>query len=266
MSITCGFFDSTTNDPRYYNADQMSAIFDGILNDGVFRNVGSEFRVMPNTGLRVSVSSGRAWLKNTWTLNDGEITVGFSSADLSLPRIDAIVLETNHSRDIRNNTIKVVQGIPATSPRKPSMINTELVAQLPLAYVTIVARANSIVENNIEQAVGKLDCPYVTGLLSTVDSNELFSLWNRNYNTWFSNLRSRLDENLVTKLQNQIDQNTESVRILSEVLALYGLNTATLSDLFKILSISANLEEYSVIKDSSNNLIFDSNGSKIMGS
>ena len=36
MAFTCGFFNSENGD-RKYNAEQMSAIFDGIIADGVCR-------------------------------------------------------------------------------------------------------------------------------------------------------------------------------------------------------------------------------------
>ena len=44
MSVTSGFFDSINGD-RKYNAEQMSSIFDGIVTDGVFQNIGEAFRV-----------------------------------------------------------------------------------------------------------------------------------------------------------------------------------------------------------------------------
>ena len=42
MSITSGFYNSYNGDRRY-NAEQMSAIFDGIINDGVFSNIADAF-------------------------------------------------------------------------------------------------------------------------------------------------------------------------------------------------------------------------------
>ena len=44
MSVTSGFFNSLHGDRRY-NAEQMSAIFDGIINDGVFANIGTAFSI-----------------------------------------------------------------------------------------------------------------------------------------------------------------------------------------------------------------------------
>ena len=44
MSVTSGFFNSLNGDRRY-NAEQMSSIFDGIINDGIFANIGTAFGV-----------------------------------------------------------------------------------------------------------------------------------------------------------------------------------------------------------------------------
>ena len=71
MAVTYGFYDSLNHD-RLYNAQQMSAIFDGVINDGVFMSVGNQFHTVAGTGMQAIVTSGRAWLDSTWTLNDAQ--------------------------------------------------------------------------------------------------------------------------------------------------------------------------------------------------
>ena len=44
MALTSGFYNSINGD-RTYNAEQMSSIFDGIINDGVFASIGKVFQV-----------------------------------------------------------------------------------------------------------------------------------------------------------------------------------------------------------------------------
>ena len=67
MAVTYGFYDSLNHD-RLYNAQQMSAIFDGIINDGVFMSVGNQFHTVAGTGMQVIVKSGRAWFDSTLSL------------------------------------------------------------------------------------------------------------------------------------------------------------------------------------------------------
>lgn len=237
MSITCGFFNSVDGDPRRYNSEQMSAIFDGILNDGVFMSVGEIFKVVSGKGMQVLVHPGRAWLKSTWTLNNAIEPINLSASDVTHSRIDAIVLEVNHSQNIRNNTIKVVQGTPASSPKKPTLTNTNLIAQRPLAYVTIPAKSTEVNASNIEITVGKSDFPFVTGILSSVNIDALFNQWEANFEKWFTNLQTVLNEDVINNLQDQINKNKTALTISSDVLALYGRTSATLSDMFRILSV-----------------------------
>ena len=44
MAVTSGFFNSLYGD-RKYNAEQFSAMFDNLITDGVFSNVGNAFQV-----------------------------------------------------------------------------------------------------------------------------------------------------------------------------------------------------------------------------
>ena len=64
MAFTCGFFNSENGD-RKYNAEQMSAIFDGIIADGVFTTIGDHMAVSAGTGMQVLVGTGKAWFDHT---------------------------------------------------------------------------------------------------------------------------------------------------------------------------------------------------------
>lgn len=206
MALTFGFYDSLNHD-RLYNAQQMSAIFDGIINDGVFASVGSHFSVVPGTGMHVLVKSGRAWFNSTWTLNDSDIDLTIDAADSLLGRIDTVVLEVNSEQATRANSIKVVKGTAASTPAKPTLINTATVHQHPLAHITVAKNTTAITASMIEIVVGKTDCPFVTAILQTTDITNLFEKWENDFQTWFSTVRSTLDGDVALNLQNQIDAN-----------------------------------------------------------
>lgn len=206
MALTFGFYDSLNHD-RLYNAQQMSAIFDGIINDGVFASVGSHFSVVPGTGMHVLVKSGRAWFNSTWTLNDSDIDLTIDAADSLLGRIDTVVLEVNSEQATRANSIKVVKGTAASTPAKPTLTNTTTVHQHPLAHITVAKNTTAITASMIEIVVGKTDCPFVTAILQTTDITNLFEKWENDFQTWFSTVRSTLDGDVALNLQNQIDAN-----------------------------------------------------------
>lgn len=210
MAFTCGFFNSENGD-RKYNAEQMSAIFDGIIADGVFTTIGDHMVVSAGTGMQVLVGTGKAWFDHTWNVNDAAYPLAIAASDVTLSRIDAIVLETNHSDSVRLNKLRVVQGTVASSPVKPTLTNSEKVHQHPLAWVTVAPGVTQIAASAIENAVGTSACPFVTGIIATTAIDDLFNQWNGEFDEWFNNLKAQLSDNVVANLQKQIDANKMAI-------------------------------------------------------
>ena len=211
MAFTCGFFNSENGD-RKYNAEQMSAIFDGIIADGVFTTIGDHMAVSAGTGMQVLVGTGKAWFDHTWNVNDAAYPLAIAASDVTLSRIDAIVLETNHSDSVRLNKLRVVQGTVASNPVKPTLTNSEKVHQHPLAWVTVAPGVTKIAASAIENAVGTSACPFVTGIIATTAIDDLFNQWNGEFDEWFDNLKAQLSDNVVANLQRQIDANKQQIQ------------------------------------------------------
>lgn len=203
--FTFGFYDSKDGD-RKYNAEQMSSIFDGIIEDGVYSNVGEALMVVPGSGLQVVVKTGRAWFKHTWNLNDSWMPLAIDPPDVIRNRIDAVVIEVDKNVDARSNSIKVVKGTPATAAAKPTLKHEDGIDQFALAYVTIEPGVDSIAESKIEIAVGKNETPFIQCPLKTVSIEDLFNQWEGEFDEWFENVQATLTDNVVTNLQHQIDQ------------------------------------------------------------
>lgn len=204
MAVTYGFYNSLNKD-RVYNAEQMSAIFDGVITDGVFASIGGKLIPTAGSGMQVIVKPGKCWFNSTWTVNDAELPLAISSADVSLPRIDAIVVEVNSAVNTRMNSIKVITGIPSANPIKPTLISNATQHQYALGYVTIPANSTSISGGNIENNVGKSTCPFVTSILQQTNIDDLFNQWEVQFQTWFQNVQSQLSGNVAANLQAQID-------------------------------------------------------------
>lgn len=205
--LTYGFYNSKDHD-RVYDAIQVGSIFDGIIEDGVYSNIGEFFAVVPNSdgGMKVTVKTGRAWFNHTWTLNDAWLPLTIEDSDVLMPRIDAVVLEVDTRVEKRENSIKVVTGTPSVNGLKPNLLNEGGVYQHPLAYVTVPSGATGIVAENIEIVVGKEGCPFVRAPLETVSIDDIWQQWDDQFNTWFDNLKAAMTDNVVTNLQYQIDQ------------------------------------------------------------
>lgn len=176
MSVSSGFFNSLNGD-RKYNAAQMSAIFDGLIIDGVFASIGTAFAVKAAGGLTVNVGIGKAWFDHTWTVNDSILPMTAPEAEVLLDRIDAVVLEVNGMESVRNNTIKFVKGNPSSAPSRPTLTNEGNVHQYPICYIYRKYGTAVVNQADITPMVGTESTPFVTGILQTISLDELLGKW-----------------------------------------------------------------------------------------
>lgn len=200
MAFTYGFYNYDKNDSgdsKLYDAQQMSQIFDGIIEDGVYAHVGDRFNVTA-TGTGVKVGSGRAWFNHTWNYNDSDLTLTAPAAPTTGSRIDAVVIDINANRNARTNTIKWVLGNPASSPVKPTLEHTTLHNQYALAYVTRTAGTSTISDSDISNAVGTDETPYVTGVLESISASQILSDFTAQFNSFITSSTDRVT-NLLTE-------------------------------------------------------------------
>lgn len=196
MSFASGFFNSVDHD-RLYDATDISRLFDGLIRDGIFASIGDCLVVKQSNQMNVTVGTGRAWFNHTWSYNDALYPVTIPPSEILMDRIDAVVLEINSVESVRANSIKLIKGIPSSTPTKPALTNTKEVHQYPLAYVTVGKEVTSIRQADIENCVGTSACPFVTGILEVISIEQLIPQWkdilNRfveentaNFNTWMN--------------------------------------------------------------------------------
>ena len=205
MAITYGFYNSKDGDRKYY-ARQVSKIVDSLVKDGIFMHIGEHLNVKQGTGMQVLVESGFAWFNHTWTENDADYPLTIEESDLLQPRIDAIVLEVDESLAVRANAIKVIKGAPASKPQKPVLTNTAEVHQYPLAYVSVSVGVTEITNANIENRIGLEDCPFVTGILETINIDTLIQEWEAQFDEWFKTLEDTLSGDVAGNLLVMIQE------------------------------------------------------------
>ena len=210
MAFSYGFYNSLNGD-RKYDSEDLSRMFDGIIYDGVIGAVGDTFAVKAGTGNTVNVSSGRAWFNHTWTYNDAPMPISCGSAAVLLDRYDAIVLEVNAASDVRKNSIKVVAGTEASNPVKPTMENTEFVHQYPLAYILRKAGSSSISQSQIENAVGTEACPICTGVLKSLNVEQMMAQWEAQFDEWFQSAKDTLSGDVAGNLLNKIENAEDKI-------------------------------------------------------
>ena len=245
MTVSSGFFNSVNHD-RLYDAEQLSSIFDGVIVDGVYENVGEAFNVTayPDAYNTVLVGTGRAWFDHTWTLNDSRFSITLDPPNEMLGRIDAIVIDVNKERDTRKNSIIYLKGDEATPDFPPALINTENHHQYPIAYITRHAEQNGpIKQSDIEITVGTGACPIATGVLEAQNLENLMQQLDAEFNEWWEGIKAVLDENVATNLQNQIDEINAK---LDSDTALVGLLEKPIAEAFMSGDYGLNVSSYSV--------------------
>lgn len=183
MSLTGGFFNSKDHDRRY-NAESISRLFDGIIEDGVYETYGDKFIVRQASGMDVTIGSGRAWFDHCWIHNDTKYRISIDSSEVVLDRLDTIVIDVDHSTSVRAVSFKVVRGIPASSPVAAELVNEEDHKQHPICRILVKAGATEITDANITNLVGTSECPFVIGVLKVLKADELLAQWASDYSQW----------------------------------------------------------------------------------
>lgn len=217
MAVTSGFFDSVDGD-RKYNALQLSSIFDGLIEDGVYNSVGDKFAVTASEGNTVIVGTGRAYFNHGWILNDADLPVELDPSGVTYDRYDAIILEINQGSNVRAGNIKVTKGSESRFTLKPFLIQGTVKGlwQYPIAYIKRKAGSSSISQSDIEYVVGTSECPFVVAAVQSVDIDALFAQWEDQFEQWFENLETQLSGDVAGNLQNQINQKVDEDNIIDD--------------------------------------------------
>lgn len=146
MTVTSGFFDSLDGD-RKYTAEQIGNYFEGIIGNGIFKEIGNEFAVQAGSGMNIKIGTGKAFINCHWIKNDAVLTLPIAAADKQYDRKDAIKLRLDTSETARSISIIVDTGTPNSSWKAP--VRSGSVYELVIAYVNVSAGATSITQSDI---------------------------------------------------------------------------------------------------------------------
>lgn len=265
MTVTSGFFNSVNGD-RKYDAEQFGSIFDGVIKDGVYKDVGDAFVVTAASGTSVKVGTGRAWFNRTWTFVEKPFTLDLPTGDTVLDRYDTVVLEVDKSTTVRKNTIKIISGGASSSPTQPTLTKSGTLFQYPLAHIYRNARRD-VTTGDIRRVVGTSSCPYVTSVLESISVDTLYSMWEAQFNSWFDGLK---DQETMAFSEWRSAQSTlfndwfSSLKttLADDVAANLSQQIVDLQE--QIQSLATENALYDPLLDSDGNNVLDSAGSAIM--
>lgn len=268
MAITSGFYNSFNGDRRY-NSEQMSDIFSGVINDGVFANIGNTFQVKADTGNGITVDTGKAWFDSKWVKNDSLLPITADTSEILLDRYDAVVIEVNTSESVRNGDIKMVKGTPSSTPQYPTLTNTIDVHQYPIAYILRPAGSSSISQSNITNMVGTSSCPYITGILEVRNIDNIIAQWKAEWTEWFNSQTVEGTEDLTNWIDNE-KQRFEAWFAELEVILDGDVASNLAAQILELQQYIDDLKRYSAIyselQDSNGEQILDNLGNPIQAS
>ena len=131
MAILYGFFDSIEGD-RLYSAEDLTGYFLRLIPNGVLEG---GFEVAAS-GLTVSVSKGRGFLRTRW-VNITEPETLEVAACTSGVRQDRVVLRLNTLDAVRSISLAVKQGTPPPDYAPPALTRNGPVFEISLARLIV---------------------------------------------------------------------------------------------------------------------------------
>jgi hypothetical protein len=203
VALKYGFFNSVNGD-RTYNADDMCKPYYRIVSNGVFAddNGTTGFKVEVHSGLQIKVNAGNGIFDNKWCeMNAGELMT-VPTPNVTYDRIDCVVLRVD--TNARTMELKYIQGTPASSPQKPTILKTETIKDYRLANITVKSNTATITNSNIEDTRYGSECGIVSNLLQNSDISSIYAQWQSAFEEWFNRKQSEFETWLATK-KNEYD-------------------------------------------------------------
>lgn len=202
MAITTGYFNSVNGD-RTYNAETMSNYYVGILTRGVLANYNGGFVVKVVAGtMNIQIQTGRAYFSDgKWVESDAIETRTIETSDLTLPRVDRVVLHRDISDGVRTTTLIVKKGTPASIPTAPECVKDDYVEELSLATIWVGAKATFILQSEIADTRPDSNvCGFVTGVVDQLDLTDAYLQYQAGY------------EELIEENQQEFDDWFDSIK------------------------------------------------------
>ena len=231
MTIKSGFFNSLNHD-RMYDADDMNAIFDGIITDGVFGNIGDKFIVTPSSGMTINIGTGKARLHQIFVENDANLALQVSQSDVLLNRIDVVVIRVDKTISGRRGDITILKGTPSQNPIAPTLSTDSQIWGMPIAYINVNANVNKITASDIQYLVGRNTTPLITAPMQTINVDSYVKNMENQFKDWFSEMKEKLSQDAAGNLQNQINAiKSEQSKLLQRVYPIgsFYISEATVS-------------------------------------
>lgn len=226
MAMRSGFFNSINGD-RKKSAKFFMEFFGSIVGNGIFPNPSTNFQIISNDDMTVTLSPGIGWINGVFCGDEFNDILTLESADGILDRIDRVVLRLDTvDREIR---VEVKKGTFASTP-SPKQLQRDFDAwELALADIYIKKGTITVTQANITDLRLNTElCGVVHSLVDQVDTTTLFIQYEKwmkdkkadmnnwlystqaeftdEFNTWFATIQELLNESVAGNLLNEISK------------------------------------------------------------
>lgn len=197
------------------------------------------------SGMKVSVDVGVVIISGAIKYFDQVTELTLDAANASNPRRDTVVAEFNASQSVRDITLKVVKGTPASVPQLPTLTRTAEVYQIALANIYVGAGVTAITSNKISDArwddtrggvatqrVNPAPLEEMMERYETI-ANEYTTEQQTAFNTWFSNIQESLSGDVAAQLADRIQQVENAVN---------GINNGFLDRVYPVGAVYISFE------------------------
>lgn len=202
MAERYGFFNAVETSSgtydRTYNAEDFASYFSKFIGNGVFANPSDGLKVSAQSGLKVTVKAGSAYIDGYYyeLTEDTTLTIQVNSS--SYVQTDSVVIRLDKTN--RKMSLELKQNDTSVS-------STTTVKELQLATIKKGVGASSVSAADItDKRPYNEVCGFVTGVVQQISTSDLFSQFEEMFNNWFDTIKGRLGSDPATSLQNQIDK------------------------------------------------------------
>lgn len=206
MAEHSGFFNAIESEGSYdrvYDASDFASIISMLVTDGVFIDPANQLKVTAKSGLILNIKAGRAFIDGYWYVLDEDMQITLSPNSTAYARKDVICCTLNKTQ--RKISCIKREGVSSTLP-----INDGSTHDLVLAEIAVGVGVATITDANItDRRPYDNYCGFVKGAVETIDTSDLFTQFESEFNNWFNSIKGTLDDDAATSLAKQI-QNINS--------------------------------------------------------
>lgn len=202
MAERYGFFNAVETSSgvydRTYNAEDFASYFSKFISNGVFGNPTNGLKVAEQSGLKVTVKAGSAFIDGYYYELTEDTTITVAVNNSSYTQTDSVVVRLDKSNRKMSLELK---------SNDTSVTRTTTTSELQLATIKKGVGASRVSAADITDKRPYEDvCGFVVSAVQQLSTSDLFSQFEEMFNNWFDGIKDRLGNDPATSLQNQIDE------------------------------------------------------------